>query len=133
MCKYCRQDWRKFKYSFLNLRMLLITERNRASGLEQSLGHSTAFVFSVQRKMVFVKCRLQALGLYISVRDFRKGIYTEGHISEGIYKKNWYTVSVAVIRFAITSFKLIKPRNVLLDRIHSNTFVGEGVGYILGL
>ena len=54
-----------------NLRMLLITERNRASGLEQSLGHSTAFfvcfffliflfyfLFSVQRKMVFVKCRL---------------------------------------------------------------------------
>ena len=32
--------------------------------------------------------------------------------------KNWYTVSVAVILFAITSFKLIKPRNVLIDRIH---------------
>ena len=31
------------KYSFLNLRILLMTERNRASGLEQSLGHSTAF------------------------------------------------------------------------------------------
>ena len=88
MCKYCRQDWRKFKYSFLNLRMLLITERNRASGLEQSLGHSTAFVFSVQRKMVFVKCRLQALGLYISVRDFRKGIYTERHIPEVVYNRN---------------------------------------------
>ena len=42
-------------------------------------------------------------------------------------------MSVAVIRFAITSFKLIKPRNVLIDRIHSNTFVGEGGGVFLGV
>ena len=35
-----------------------------------------------------------------------------------------------MIRFAITSFKLIKPRNVLIDRIHSNTFVGGGGVYL---
>lgn len=38
-----------------------------------------------------------------------------------------------MIRFAITSFKLIKPRNVLIDRIHPNTFVGEGGGVYLGV
>ena len=38
-----------------------------------------------------------------------------------------------MIRFAITSFKLIKPRNVLEDRIRSNTFVGGGGGVSLGV
>ena len=63
MCKYCRQDWRKFKYSFLNLPMLLITERNRASGLEQSLGHSTAFFFFCTKKNGFREVPLASAGI----------------------------------------------------------------------
>ena len=38
-----------------------------------------------------------------------------------------------MIRFAFISFKLIKPRNVLIDRIHSSTFVrGIYLGSITG-
>ena len=38
-----------------------------------------------------------------------------------------------MIRYAFTSFKLIKPRNVLIDRIHSNTFEGGGGLYLGGI
>ena len=43
-----------------------------------------------------------------------------------------------MIRFAFIGLKLIKPRNVLIDRVHSNTFVrgiylGSITGFILCL